>query len=267
MPVRFALVPQWQGSGSARAMQLVEGAEAIRADLPVSATTAIEVPLEAGDAEGTGIARASSLRIVRQRFAQSFDGVQQPILTVGGDCSADYAGIAHAAAQAPIALVWFDAHPDAHSPADSPSRAFHGMVVRSLVEDGVVPVASVVYAGCRGIDPAEAEWIARHSIRCVTVDELAEPGALVESVAATGAERVYLHVDLDVLDPSEVLGIGFPEPFGVSTDALLAAIGALRERFALAGAGLTEFSPSSAAAAEADLPTILRLVGALTRDA
>jgi succinyl-CoA synthetase alpha subunit len=34
MTARFLVVPQWQGSGSARAMRLVDGAEAIGGDLP-----------------------------------------------------------------------------------------------------------------------------------------------------------------------------------------------------------------------------------------
>ena len=36
MAARFLVVPQWQGSGSDRAMRLVEGAEAILADLPTN---------------------------------------------------------------------------------------------------------------------------------------------------------------------------------------------------------------------------------------
>lgn len=267
MPVRFAVVPQWQGSGSSRAMQLVDGAEAIRGDLPRATTTTVEVPLEAGDAEGTGIARASALRIVRQRFAQAFEGVDVPILTVGGDCSADYAGVAKAASGGPFALVWLDAHPDANTRDSSPSRAFHGMVARSLVDDGVLPESALVYAGCRNLDPGEEEWIDGRAIPCLTVDDLAEPQRLVDAVTAVGTARVYLHIDLDVLDPSEIEGIGFPEPFGLSVEALIALIGALRARFELAGAALTEFSPASPAAAVEDLPAILRIVGALTRGA
>ena len=45
----FVIAPQWQGSGSARAMQLIDGAEAIAGDLPASACTRLEVPVEAGE--------------------------------------------------------------------------------------------------------------------------------------------------------------------------------------------------------------------------
>jgi arginase len=42
------------------------------------------------------------------------------------------------------------------------------------------------------------------------------------------------------------------------------AIKALRRSFGLAGAGITEFAPSSPAAAVDDMGTILRIIGALT---
>ena len=41
---RFFVVPQWQGSPAARAMHLVDGAEAIAGDLPRASTARVEVP-------------------------------------------------------------------------------------------------------------------------------------------------------------------------------------------------------------------------------
>ena len=58
---RFIVVPQWQGSASTRAMQLIDGAEQIAGDLPRSACTRVDVPLEAGEALGTATRRLSSL--------------------------------------------------------------------------------------------------------------------------------------------------------------------------------------------------------------
>ena len=48
MAVTFLVVPQWQGSSNARAMRLVDGAEAIRGDLPSSHTRVVDVPSSAG---------------------------------------------------------------------------------------------------------------------------------------------------------------------------------------------------------------------------
>jgi arginase len=91
------------------------------------------------------------------------------------------------------------------------------------------------------------------------------PETLVAAIENSGATAVYIHIDLDVLDPAEVVGVGFPEPFGLSVNGLVGCIRALLERWPLAGAGITEFAPASIADAVEDLPTILRIVGALAK--
>ncbi len=56
-----------------------------------------------------------------------------------------------------------------------------------------------------------------------------------------------------------------PRPaFGVRASTLVETIRALVARFPLAGAGITEFAPASPDDAVEDMPTILRLIGALT---
>ncbi|AGW42055.1 arginase [Leifsonia xyli subsp. cynodontis DSM 46306] len=106
--------------------------------------------------------------------------------------------------------------------------------------------------------------MAKSGIRVVEPGDFDDPDTLVRAVAASGATSVYLHIDLDVLDPAVVDGIWSPEPFGVTTEQLCDAIRALRARFELAGAAVTEFAPESPEAAVRDLPVILRVLGALT---
>lgn len=267
MPVSFVIVPQWQGSPSARAMRQAEGAQAIREDLPSARTHEVQVPLEAGDDQGTGIARFSSLQLVRERLADVLGDLDGPAVTIGGDCAVSSAAVAHAAAAGEIALVWFDAHPDLNSPATSPSGAFAGMVLRSLVDDAVVEPERVFLAGARSWDAGEEAYAAERSLRSFRVDELDDPTALVDAVAASGATSVYLHVDLDVLDPADFSGLLDPEPFGLAPAALVAAIRALTARLPLAGATIAAYAPHSADGRIDDAPTLLRIVGALASSA
>lgn len=263
MAVTFVVVPQWQGSPSSRAMRQAEGAAAIREDLPAAATREVSVPLEAGDDQGTGVARFSSLQLVRERLTDALGEVDGPAVIVGGDCAVSAAAVAHAVRGGDIALVWFDAHPDLNSPQTSPSGAFAGMVLRSLIDDGTVPADRVLLAGARSWDPGEEAYAAEAGIRSLRVDELADPAGLVDAVAATGAASVYLHIDLDVLDPADLGGLLDPEPFGLAPAALVAAIGALTDRLPLAGATLAAYAPASEEERIDDAPTILRIVGAL----
>jgi arginase len=253
-------------------MRLLDGAAAIAGDLPQASTVRVDVPLEAGDDEGTLVRRVSSISLVRDRLAVTLGGIEGPAITVGGDCGVELAAVQHALEREDAAVVWLDAHADLNSPLTSPSRAFHGMVLRTLLGDGIpalVPPAPLspsrlVLAGTRATDAAESEFLAATGIPVLPPGAL-DPAALVAAVEATGASSVYVHLDLDVLDPGEFAGLGHPEPFGLTVAEVVALIRALKERFAFAGAGLCEFAPSSPEAAEDDLAAILRIVGALAR--
>ncbi|WP_348648576.1 hypothetical protein [Cryobacterium breve] len=68
-----------------------------------------------------------------------------------------------------------------------------------------------------------------------------------------------------MLDPSVLTGLANLLPFGLSVETLGRTITALRAEFELAGATIAGFAPASPEAANDDLPSILRIIGALTR--
>ena len=259
-------------------MRLIDGAEAIRGDLPAAVTRTVEIPAGAGESLDTGVHRFSSISVIADAIAAALAETPGLPIVIGGDCGIEFAAVRHAAesaeaASAPLALVWFDAHGDLNTPASSPSGAFHGMVLRTLLGDGpdelapgpVIEPSRVVLAGTRALDDAEAAYLDETGIPVLSPTALEAPEALLEAIRATGARSVYLHIDLDVLDPGEIAGVAFPEPFGIDVGRLTAAICAVREEFALVGAGITEFAPSSPGAAADDLSVILRIVSALVR--
>ena len=252
-------------------MRLAEGAEAIRGDLPSSATRCVEVPSEAGTDEGSAVLRLSALRQVRDTQLAALAGIVGLTITIGGDCGADLASVQHAVAgNDAMALVWIDAHADLNTPEQSPSRAFHGMVLRtilgdgpkSLVADAPLPAQRVILAGTRALDDDELRYIETAGIP-ILAPHVLTPESLTSALAASGATSVYLHIDLDVLDPAEFGSIGYPEPFGMSLASLLAVIAAAKAALPLVGAAVTEFAPASPDGAADDLGSILRIIGAL----
>jgi arginase len=257
-------------------MRLSDGAEAIRGDLPASVTQLVDVPPEAGDAQGTGVHRYSALLTVRERMSAVLEKIPDWALTIGGDCGVSLTAVEAASLRHPgdLAVVWFDAQADLHTPESSISGGFTGMVLRAITGEGAdglslgagaVPLERVVLAGTRDLDPAEDALITDRKVVSLAADTVASGDALIDAVRATGASQVYLHIDLDVLDPAELQGLANPLPFGLSVQALSTAITALRAQFGLAGATIAGFAPSSPDAADDDLSAILRLIGALTR--
>ncbi|ACZ87295.1 GNAT family N-acetyltransferase [Streptosporangium roseum] len=216
-------IPQWQGSLSPTAPKLVEGASRLAAMVP----QARHVRVDTGD---TLAETAARVRRVLPR-----DGFT---VTVGGDCGVELEPVAAALRRYGdrLNVVWFDAHGDMNTPATSPSGAFHGMILRTLQGEGpcdLVPSPAlrpnqVVLAGTRSLDPAEADYIRETGI-----------GGL----SAIGDDALlYIHVDLDVLDG--ITSVGYPEPGGLSAQALTEAIATLAARHEIVGLGITEYAPS-----------------------
>jgi arginase family enzyme/ribosomal protein S18 acetylase RimI-like enzyme len=217
-------VPQWQGSASPTAVRLVEGAAQLAALIP--------------DAEHVRVAIG---RTLAETARQTRDALSQAqgrfVVTVGGDCGVELEPIAAALRQHGdrLTVVWFDAHGDLNTPGSSPSGAFHGMVLRTLLGDGppdlvpdrVLRSEQVVLAGVRALDPAQADFVREAGM-----------GGLVDGAV------LYIHVDLDVLDPKFFGSVGTPEPDGLLPDELVEQIAALAGRFEIVGLGITEYEPA-----------------------
>jgi arginase len=154
------------------------------------------------------------------------------------------------------------------------------MVLRALIDDGIVDSADVLLLGVRDLDDAEAEFIEARQLQRVTADQVGE--AVASRAAAARAEGdtpvLYAHIDLDVLDPAVFAGVGFAAPFGLELEPLTQAITAARAALPLGGAGLMEYAPAAgdengAGTAEDDeidspgddLSAILRILAALSR--
>lgn len=270
----FFVMPQWQGSASSRAMRLAEGAALLREDLPRSARVDVPVPLEAGDALGTPVARLSSLIHARDAARVLLAETTGTPIIVGGDCASSLPGLEAAVRRhgsENLAVLWFDAHPDLQHPSTSPSGAASGMTMRHALGDGADdlraehPISSkrLVLVGTREQDPEEAEELRRLDITPIAVLR-PESGAATLAAQLTGATHVYVHIDLDVLDPAEFASVHAPVPFGLEVAHLTSVLREVLATLPLAGASICEFAPADAETANDDLPTVLRILAALT---
>ncbi len=90
--------------------------------------------------------------------------------------------------------------------------------------------------------------------------QVVEPNGAVEAIgpaldAVRGrVEDVYLHVDLDVLDPSEGHANEYAAPGGLSADAVEQVVSAVTSRLTVRAAALTAYDP--AADADGSIPPI-----------
>ncbi|NUT21252.1 MAG: NUDIX domain-containing protein [Hamadaea sp.] len=234
------VVPQWQGSSRPDARRLAAGAGLLAGPFGALEHTFVEVP--------DGVPPWSAVEEVAARTSKAVAELAgRFVVTVGGDCSVDLSPVSAASARFDdLVVVWFDAHADLNTPESSPSGAFHGMVARTLLGEGppgLVPERplrpdQLVLVGARDLDAGEVEFVARQGVAVVSPEDVLE---------VVGRRRVYVHVDLDVLDPSVFGSVGFPTPGGLSAAQLTGALRGLVAERVVVGAAVTEFMPVSPA--------------------
>jgi arginase len=162
-----------------------------------------------------------------------------PILTAS-DCSICMTTLPAVLRHRPEAhLLWLDAHGDFNSPDTTPSGFLGGMCLAAACgvwDDGldVEPVVSpdrVVLCGVRDLDDGERALLEERGI------DVVPPGAVAERLEG---REVYIHLDLDVLDPS-VFPAQFPVDGGLSDGVLRKLLGDVAERAEVIGVEVTAF--------------------------
>jgi arginase family enzyme len=168
-----------------------------------------------------------------QTLALASDLPQRPLILGGCCCSHIGAvkGLAYGLDR--LGVIWIDAHGDLNTPESSPSGNEWGMPLRMLIDDGTIDPGDVALIGARNLDPPEVEFIASAGIQ-----DNAE--AVLDRV-----DRVYVALDCDVLDPSE-LSVFMPEPHGPTVLEIEKLLCGIRDRGAVIGAGLSGLAPDPA---------------------
>jgi arginase len=153
-------------------------------------------------------------------------------------------------------ILWFDAHGDLNTPETTIGGFLDGMGLAiatgrcftqlSARVPGFVPAReeNVILVGARDLDPLEAELLSASAITHLSDEQAAT--RLGESVAALArrVDRLYVHVDLDVLDPSEGIANSFAVGPGLTLAALTRAIEIAGAHVPIAAAAITSYDPS-----------------------
>jgi arginase len=150
-----------------------------------------------------------------------------------------------------IGMLWLDAHPDFNTPETTRSGSLGGMPVavatgralqRLRLDAHLDPPLSdqhIVMGGVRLTDPLEQHLLDQSSIEQLSVDDLRNmtPAVFAQLDRLSRlADKLYVHIDMDVLDPREVMGHGNKVPNGPSSEQLARLFEAIFSRYPKASA-------------------------------
>ena len=250
------VVPEWQGSG--RESAVGQAARTLAATFTGAEFVEIHAPDQEALVVDEGVIGLSSIAARAKETLAAIDQRRPArILTIAGTCGAELAPVTYLSERykSDFAVVWLDAHGDLNTPQSSPSARFHGMILRTLMGDGAPALASlvrrpvaptqIVLAGVRSLDRDEATFISDAAISRLGPSDLLVPDRIVGRLRSGGFTKIYVHVDLDVLDPVEFPDVLVPAPGGISASVLTETIQALATAFEIVGLSVVEFRPLS----------------------
>jgi agmatinase len=189
---------------------------------------------------------------IRERVHQVASRGIVPIV-LGGDHSITWpaaTAVADVHGHGNVGVVHFDAHADTADIIDG-NLASHGTPMRRLIESGAVPGDRFVQVGLRGYwPPADTfAWMQQQGMVWHTMDEIWRRGfkAVMDDAvdeALAKADKLYVSLDVDVLDPAHAPGTGTPEPGGIATVDLLRMVRRLALEHDIVGMDVVEVAPA-----------------------
>jgi arginase family enzyme len=193
---------------------------------------------------------------------------------LAGDCSVCITTLPTAWRHRPeVRVLWLDAHGDFNTPETTASRFLGGMCLAGACGEWdtgfpeTLPPDRVVLAGVRDLDGGERDTLERSG--ATVIGDTLE--TLVYVLNALDRSPVYVHLDLDVLDPAS-FPAQFPAPGGLSPDKLYDVLESVFDECELVGAEITAFEAPEdelerQAAASTALHVVEPLLEAATRGA
>ena len=176
-------------------------------------------------------------------------------LVLAGNCISSI-GTLGGLCPGPTGVLWFDAHGDFNTPETTTGGFLDGMALAvatgrcwtglAATVPGFIPVEeeNVVLVGGRDLDAAEADLLHASPIRHLPPDTPAARIVEVVEAMARRVRRLYVHVDLDVLDATEGRANGYVGGAGITLATLLTAILSLGERCPISAGAITAYDPS-----------------------
>jgi arginase len=237
-PVTIFAWPQWLGA-TERGRPIATGNTHLVTAFGHPIDVELSTPSPAMPTRQAGIVGRCDLLAAMARADQQF-ALAERVLLLGGDCATDLTPIANAnrRARGTLQVIYFDAHADIQVPEESASGALHGMVLGHLLGRGDRDILRILrdplrpdqihYRGVRVFDDYEHQQVELLGIDIQPIDETPPDGAL------------YLHIDLDVLDPTSFPFTTWPTDNGPTIVELAQAVGCLVETGRVIGIAVTE---------------------------
>jgi arginase len=198
---------------------------------------------------------ATSFEIARKvatYIRQAKEQSEFPIV-ITGNCNAAALGIL-SGLRHDGGIFWFDCHGDFNTPETSSSGFLDGMDL-SIVTGNCwtsltatiqgykpTPEEKVMLIGARDFDPPEENRLRASAITVVSPETLRQNNVL--PTLFQSIKSIYLHIDLDVLNPEFVKVNSYGTAGGLFPEELFRVIAAIKRDYNISAIAFTAYDPS-----------------------
>lgn len=159
---------------------------------------------------------------------------------LGGDHAITFPIVECLQRHAPLTVVWFDAHNDLGTIAAGAAHD-HASVARRLLD--LPNVSKIVQIGLKGYTIYNELTLGGERVISITASRLRRHGAASVLDLLPEAERLYISLDIDVLDPVYAPGTSTPVPGGLTPAELKELCLLIGRHRDVAGFDLVEVNP------------------------
>ena len=190
-------------------------------------------------------------RIVADRVRACQTEGSFPIV-LSGNCNIAIGTVSGCGCQS-TGIAWFDAHGESTTPDTTTSGFLDGMGIGILTGEcwgklahavpgfAAVPGGHILLVGARDLESDEIALLNRTGVRRASgVEPL---GPLVASFAPP-VDGIYLHLDLDVLDPTQAVANHWTPPGGLTIAALQDAVRGIQAGARIKALGIASYDPA-----------------------
>lgn len=195
-------------------------------------------------------------RLLAPRVRNASEKGWLPVI-LSGNCMMSVAAVAGASGSTKrLGVMWFDSHGDFNTPETTIGGFLDGMALAvvtgrcwtqlalSVPGFRAVSESDVVLLGARDIDPLERQQLDASEVTVLPPDRVAAEGADVLLALRRRVQDLYLHLDLDVIEPGEARANAFAAPNGLRIDELGALLAHIAGHFRIRAVSLTAYDPT-----------------------
>jgi arginase len=156
-----------------------------------------------------------------------------------------------------VGVAWFDAHADFNTPETTASGFLDGTAVatitgrcwkelaRTVAGFTPIPDAAVCLIGARDVDPLEQQLLSDSKVEVVQPSKLRSVLPRALDAITREVDKMYLHLDLDVLDAAVATANSYAVSGGLTIEDVEYAIALIGREFEIVGVTLSAYEPAA----------------------